>query len=91
MFAIVALYRGTEGNVGDIEYVVELAKAYERAEITREELQDKIHTCPLNDMMFGVNVFSEEYGDGATAAFVVEAGLRQTWASGCGLHDYSKR
>jgi hypothetical protein len=58
-----------------LDYVVELAKAYGNAIITREELQDKIHSCSLNAVMFGVNIFSEEYGDEATAAFVVAAGL----------------
>ena len=59
----------------DLDYVLELAKAYGNVAITREELQDKIHSCSLNTVMFGVNVFSEEYGDQATAAFVVAAGL----------------
>jgi hypothetical protein len=46
-----------------LDYVVELAKAYGNAIITREELQDKIHSCSLNAVMFGVNIFSEDYGD----------------------------
>jgi hypothetical protein len=37
----------------DLDYVVELAKAYGRAEITRDELQDKIRSCSLNAVMFG--------------------------------------
>jgi len=63
----------------DLDYVVELAKAYGRAEITRDELQDKIRSCSLNAVMFGVNIFSEEYGDEATAAFVVAAELPIFW------------
>jgi hypothetical protein len=59
----------------DLDYVVELAKAYGNALITPDELQDKIHSCSLNTVMFGVNIFSEEYGDQATADFVVAAGL----------------
>jgi hypothetical protein len=38
-------------------------------------LNFKIHSCSLNAVMFGVNIFSEEYGDEATADFVVAAGL----------------
>jgi hypothetical protein len=41
----------------DFEYVVELAKAYRRAEITRDELQDKIHRCSLKAVEFGVIIF----------------------------------
>jgi hypothetical protein len=59
----------------DFEYVIELAKAYRRAEITRAELQAKIHSRSLNAAMFGVNTFSVEYGYEATADFVVAAGL----------------
>src|ERR1700739_3333877 len=59
----------------DIEFVIELAKAYGRAEITRDELQDKIHCCSLDTVMFGVNTFAVEYGDEAAAAFVVAAEL----------------
>ena len=59
----------------DFEYVIELAKAYRRADITRDELQDKIHSCSLNAAMFGVNAFSVDYGDEATADFVFAAGL----------------
>ena len=59
----------------DIEYVIELARAYGCAEITRDELQDKIHSCSLDTVMFGVNTFAVEYGDEAAAAFVVAAEL----------------
>ena len=59
----------------DFEYVIELAKAYRRAEITRDELQDKIHSCSLKAAEFGVIIFSGDYGDEATADFVVAAGL----------------
>jgi hypothetical protein len=31
----------------DLDYVVELAKAYGNALITPDELQDKIHSCSL--------------------------------------------
>ena len=40
----------------DFEYVIELAKAYRRAEITRDELQDKIHRCSLK----ATSLFSRE-------------------------------
>jgi len=59
----------------DIEHVVELAKAYGRAVITRDELQDKIHACSLENVAFGVNVFADEFGHDAAAAFVVAAEL----------------
>jgi len=63
----------------DIAYVVELAKAYGRALITRDELQDKIHSCSLETLAFGVNAFAEEFGDEAAAALVVAAGLPITY------------
>jgi len=44
----------------DIAYVVELAKASERAEITLEALQDNIHSIPLSVVQFGVTAFGEE-------------------------------
>ncbi len=47
----------------DINYVVELAKAYGSALITRDELQDEIHNCSLDTVMCGVNAFAEEFGD----------------------------
>ena len=59
----------------DIEYVVELAKAYGRAVISRDDLQDKIHSCSLDTVAFGVNAFAEEFGNQAAAAFVVAAEL----------------
>ena len=59
----------------DLDYVVELAKAYGNALITRDELQDKIHSCSLDTVMFGVNAFAVEYGDEAAAAFMVADGL----------------
>ena len=65
----------TSAGMRDIQYVVELAKAYGRAEITRDELQDKIHSCSLDTIAFGVNAFAEEFGDQAAAAFVVAAEL----------------
>lgn len=63
----------------DIEYVVELAKAYGRAKIIRDELQDEIHSCSLDTVMFGVNAFAEEFGDEDAPAFVVEAEIRIIW------------
>jgi hypothetical protein len=65
--------------VGDIRYVVDLAIAYGLAEITRDELQDKIHSCSLETLAFGVNAFAEEFGDDAAAAFVVAARLPITY------------
>jgi hypothetical protein len=59
----------------DIGYVVELANAYGRALITRDELQDEIHSCSLLTVELGVNAFAEEFGEDAAAAFVVAAEL----------------
>jgi NAD(P)H-hydrate repair Nnr-like enzyme with NAD(P)H-hydrate dehydratase domain len=59
----------------DIAYVVELAKSYDRAEITRDALQDKIHSIPLSLVQLGVTAFGEEFGDQAAAGFVVAAEL----------------
>jgi hypothetical protein len=65
------------------EFVVELAVAYSCALITRDELRNEIHGCTLEDIMYGVNafseLFSEEYGDGAAAAFVVAADVPIIW------------
>lgn len=63
----------------DIDYIVELAKAYGSAVITRDELQDEIHSCSLDTVAFGVNAFAEEFGDEAAAAFVVAAELPIIW------------
>jgi len=63
----------------DVNYVVELAKAYGRAVISRDELQDKIHSCSLETLAFGVNAFAEEFGDDAAAAFIVAARLPITY------------
>ncbi len=63
----------------DVDYVVELAKAYGRAVISRDELQDEIHSCSLDTVMFGVNAFAEEFGDEDAAAFVVAAELPIAW------------
>jgi hypothetical protein len=43
----------------DFEYVMDLAKAYGRAAISRDELQDEIHSGSLDTVMFGVNVLAE--------------------------------
>jgi hypothetical protein len=59
----------------DPNYVVELAKAYGNALITRDELQDEFHSCLIETIMYGVNVFDEDYGQEAAAAFVVAAEL----------------
>jgi hypothetical protein len=57
--------------VHDLDYVVELARAYGNALISRDELQDELHACSIETIMYGVNVFSEDYGDEGAAAFVV--------------------
>jgi NAD(P)H-hydrate repair Nnr-like enzyme with NAD(P)H-hydrate dehydratase domain len=59
----------------DIAYVVELAKSYDRAEITRDALQDQIHAVSLSVVQFGVIAFADEFGGEAAAAFVVAAEL----------------
>jgi hypothetical protein len=63
----------------DLDYVVDLAKAYGRALITRDELRDEIHCRTLEDIMYGVIVFSEDYGDDAAAAFVLAADFPIVW------------
>lgn len=63
----------------DVDYVVELARAYGCAVISRDELQNEIHSCSLDKVMFGVNAFAEEFGDEAAAAFVVAAELPILW------------
>jgi hypothetical protein len=63
----------------DLDYVVELARAYGNAVITRDELQDELHACSIETIMYGVNVFSEDYGEEAAAAFVVAADLPIFW------------
>jgi hypothetical protein len=55
--------------------VVELAKTYNRPEITREALQDQIHAVPLSVVQYGVIAFADEFGDEAAAGFVVAAEL----------------
>jgi len=57
------------------ERVFELAKAYGRAEISREELQDEVHGVPLLVVESGVQAFAEVFGDQAAAGFVVAAEL----------------
>jgi hypothetical protein len=63
----------------DIEYVIELAKAYGDAVISRDEPQDEIHGYSLETVMFGVNAFAENFGDDAAAAFVVAAEVPIIW------------
>src|SRR5438477_444452 len=63
----------------DLEYVLDLAKAYGNAIITRDELQDELHSCSIETIMYGVNAFSEDYGDEAAAAFVVAAQIPIIW------------
>lgn len=63
----------------DIEYVIELAKAYGRAEITLDTLQAEIHNCSLDTVAFGVNAFAEEFGHEPAAAFVVAAEIPIIW------------
>jgi hypothetical protein len=38
-----------------------------------------IHTCSLEDIMYGVIIFSEDYSDDAAAAFVVAADVPIVW------------
>jgi hypothetical protein len=57
------------------DYVVELAKTYNRAELTREALEDQIHAVPLSVLQYGVIAFADEFGDEAAAGFVVAAEL----------------
>jgi hypothetical protein len=63
----------------DLDYVVELAKAYGNALITRGELQDELHNCSIQTIMYGVNVIDEDYGQNTAAAFVVAAELPICW------------
>jgi hypothetical protein len=63
----------------DIEYVIELAKAYGQAVISRDKLQDEIHSCSLDTVMFGINAFAEDFGHEAAAAFVVAAEIPIIW------------
>ena len=49
----------------DVAYVVELAKSYDRAEITRDALQDQIHAVPLSVVQYGVIALADEFGDEA--------------------------
>jgi hypothetical protein len=63
----------------DVDYVVELAKAYGRAVISRDELQEELHNCSLDTVMFGVNAFAEDFGHEAAAAFVVAGDLPIHW------------
>jgi hypothetical protein len=63
----------------DVDYVVELAKAYGHAVISRDELQDEIHSCSLDTVMFGVNFLAVDFGHEFAAAFVVAAELPIFW------------
>jgi hypothetical protein len=63
----------------DMHYVVELANAYNCALITRDKLRDEIHTCSLEEIMYGVIIVSEDYSDDAAAAFVVAADVPIVW------------
>jgi hypothetical protein len=63
----------------DLDYAVDSAKAYGNAIITRDELQDELHACSIQTIMYGVNVFDEDYGQEAAAAFVVAAELPISW------------
>jgi len=66
-------------DMRDIEYVVALAKAYGRAEITLDTLQAEIRNCTLDTVAFGVIAFTEEFSHDAAAAFVVAAELPIYW------------
>jgi NAD(P)H-hydrate repair Nnr-like enzyme with NAD(P)H-hydrate dehydratase domain len=59
----------------DIAYVFELAMSYELAEITREAVQDEVHSIPLSVVQLGVTAFGQEFGDQAAAGFVIAAEL----------------
>jgi hypothetical protein len=63
----------------DTHYVVELANAYNCALITRDKLRDEIHTCSLEEIMYGVIIVSEDYSDDDAAAFVVAADVPIVW------------
>jgi hypothetical protein len=58
--------------------VVELAKTYNRPEITREALQDQIHAVPLSVVQYGVIAFADEFGDEAAGGFVVQPSFRSS-------------
>src|SRR5437879_6429709 len=62
-----------------MDYIVELANAYNCALITRDELRGEIHSCSLEEIMYGVIIFSEDYSDDAAAAFVVAADIPIVW------------
>src|SRR5690242_2386703 len=68
----------------DLDYFVELAKAYGNALITRDELQDELHSCSIDTIVHGVNAIDEDYGQDTAAAFVV-AGLLSTSRGSPGL------
>jgi len=63
----------------DPDYVVELAQAYGNALITRDELQDELHSCSIEAIMYGVNAIDEDYGQNTAAAFVVAGDLPIHW------------
>jgi hypothetical protein len=62
-----------------LDDVVELARAYGNALILRDELHDELHSCSIETIVPGVNVFSEECGEEAAAAFVVAADVPIIW------------
>lgn len=70
-------------NVGvlmhDLDYVLELADSYNCALITRDELQDEIHSCSIETIMYAVNALDEYHGHDAATAFIVVADLPLYW------------
>jgi hypothetical protein len=70
-------------NVGvlmhDLDYVLELADSYNCALITRDELQDEIHSCSVETIMYAVNALDEYHGHDAATAFIVVADLPLYW------------
>jgi hypothetical protein len=63
----------------DLDYVLELADSYNCALITRDELQDEIHSCSIETIMYAVNALDEYHGHDAATAFIVVADLPLYW------------
>ena len=62
----------------DLDYVLELADSYNCALITRDELQDEIHSCSIETIMYAVNALDVYHGHDA-ATFIVVADLPLYW------------
>jgi hypothetical protein len=63
----------------DLDYVLELTDSYNCALITRDELQDEIHSCSIETIMYAVNALNEYHGHDAATAFIVVADLPLYW------------